>query len=101
MYYCDDGSLWTIVTVATIISRGTPIISLVDISITSRNIFTTSVISATYAASRYKYGLQCMSNLVFLKGQCVSVESPCNHDDFTGSEIIMKLKVYMVLQYTW
>ena len=75
-------------------------ISMVDISITSRDIFTASVISATYAASRYKYGLQCMSNLVCLKGQCVSVK-PCNHNDITGSEILMKLKVYMVLQYTW
>ena len=30
-----------------------------------------------------------------------SVWKPCNFDDFTGSEIIMKPKVYVVLQYTW
>ena len=28
------------------------------------------------------------------------VWKPCNHDDFTGSEIITKPKVYMVLLYT-
>ena len=31
----------------------------------------------------------------------MSVWKPSNLDDFTGSEIIMKPKVYMVLQYTW
>ena len=30
----------------------------------------------------------------------MSVWKPCNFDDFTGSEIIMKPKVYVVLQYT-
>ena len=30
----------------------------------------------------------------------MSVWKPCNHDDFTGSEIITKPKVYVVLQYT-